>query len=74
MCNNVVVSMQSLVGAFMTISISFIFPAAATFSLHKHEMSSLEKAWAIFVVFVGIMCAASGTFTALQALRSALAA
>lgn len=64
---------QSLVGAFMTISISFIFPAAATFSLHKHEMSASEKAWAIFVVFTGIMCAASGTFTAFQALQRALA-
>lgn len=58
----------------MTIAISFIFPAAATFSLHRHEMSTAEKAWAVFVVFVGVGCAASGTLTALQALRSALAA
>ena len=58
----------------MTISISFILPAAANFSLHRQEMSGVEKAWAVFVVFFGVFCAVSGTLTALQALQSALTA
>jgi hypothetical protein len=61
--------LMSLVGAFMTIFISIIFPVAASLKLHAKEMGLLERLWAAFVGLIGIFCAASGTAAALIALK-----
>lgn len=63
---------MSLVGAFMTIFISIILPAAASLRLHHEEMGGAEQAWAAFVIAVGVCCAASGTAAALLALKAKL--
>jgi amino acid permease len=63
-------TVMSLVGAFMTITISVIFPAAASFKLHKHEMATKEKAWDIFVIVVGLVCTISGTAAAIISLKA----
>jgi hypothetical protein len=64
---------MSLVGAFMTIFISIIFPAAASLKLHSDAMGVLERVWHAFMVFVGVCCAVSGTTAALVALKAKLA-
>jgi hypothetical protein len=65
---------MSLVGAFMTIFISIILPAAASLKLHGKEMGFLERLWATFVALIGIFCAASGTSAALIALKAKMGA
>jgi hypothetical protein len=63
---------MSLVGAFMTIFISIILPAAASYKMHSQEMSTVEKMWDIFVMLLGTCCAISGTAAALLALSAKL--
>lgn len=63
---------MSLVGAFLTISISITIPAAASFMLHRKEMAQSEKLWVFAVILLGIVCAASGTASAVVALRAVL--
>jgi Transmembrane amino acid transporter protein len=65
---------MSLVGALLTISISITIPTAASYSLHRKEMSLLETLWAFTVIFIGITCAASGTASAVLALNNVLGA
>jgi hypothetical protein len=64
--------LMSITGALLTMGISIIIPAAANYALHKGEMSRLEKAWVWFVGAIGVVCAVSGTASALLALRSML--
>lgn len=64
---------MSLVGAFMTIGISIIFPSAANLRMHGKDMTGKQKAWDAFVIVVGVVCALSGTASALQALQAKLA-
>jgi solute carrier family 32 (vesicular inhibitory amino acid transporter) len=63
-------TVMSLVGAFLTITISIIFPAAANFKLHRQEMSRGARLWDIFVMALGVGCAISGTFAALSSLKA----
>lgn len=65
---------MSLVGALLTISISITIPTAASFMLHRKEMGAMEKAWAFAVILIGIVCAASGTASAVLALTAVLGA
>ena len=65
---------MSLVGALLTISISITIPSAASLMLHREEMSPTEKAWALTVILIGIVCAASGTASAVLALTAVLGA
>ena len=63
---------MSLVGAFMTIGISIIFPSAANLRLHGEQMTGQQRAWDTFVIVIGVVCALSGTASALQALQAKL--
>lgn len=65
---------MSLVGALLTISISITIPTAATYVLHRKEMTQLDKLWVFTVILIGIVCAASGTASAVMALKSVLGA
>jgi solute carrier family 32 (vesicular inhibitory amino acid transporter) len=65
---------MSLVGALLTMTISIIFPAAASLKLHGNLMSFAEKLWATFVCLIGVICALSGTASALLALKAKLLA
>lgn len=65
---------MSLVGAFLTITISVIFPSLASLRLHADEMSGSERAWEVAVIVVGLCCTVSGTASALLALRAKFAA
>lgn len=63
---------MSLIGSFMTIAVSVVFPAVANLKLHHEGMPIAEKAWILFVVVLGITCAASGTTAALIGLQAKL--
>jgi Transmembrane amino acid transporter protein len=66
--------LMSLVGAFMTIFISILFPTIANLKMHAKTMGRAEKAWAVFVLVVGVACAVSGTSAALMAMRTMMRA
>lgn len=63
---------MSLIGSFMTLSISVIFPAAANYMIHAGELPPAERAWIVAVVVVGVVCALSGTASALLAIQAKL--
>ena len=63
-------TVMSLVGAFLTITISIIFPAAASYKLHAKDMSVGARLWDIFVMTLGVGCAISGTAAALISLKA----
>jgi solute carrier family 32 (vesicular inhibitory amino acid transporter) len=65
---------MSFVGAFLTMAISIIIPAAASYRLHHDQMGSAEKLWVITVILIGVGCALSGTASAVGALRQVLSA
>jgi solute carrier family 32 (vesicular inhibitory amino acid transporter) len=65
---------MSIVGALLTISISITIPTMASYNLHHNEMGLLEKLWAVTVIVIGLVCTASGTASALLALKAMLGA
>lgn len=65
---------MSLVGALLTISISITIPTAASYMLHRKEMTLMEKLWVLTVLLIGTVCATSGTASAVFALSAVLGA
>eukprot|EP00798_Chlamydomonas_sp_ICE-L_P003467 gene3467-13527_t len=52
---------MSLLGSFLTISISITMPALCHLALLSSEMTAGEKAWDYFVATLGIVCTVLGT-------------
>ncbi|CAL8465508.1 g5044 [Coccomyxa elongata] len=64
---------MSLIGSFLTISVSVIFPAACHLAIFRGKMSRRRLLWNYAVVAIGVMCALSGTAASLRALLQSTA-
>lgn len=69
---------MSLIGSVLTISISVILPALLHLKLCHNsnipDATQFSKVWDYVCIVVGIICAVSGTFAALQGLAGQIAA
>ncbi|KAK9903315.1 hypothetical protein WJX75_002640 [Coccomyxa subellipsoidea] len=64
---------MSLIGSFLTISVSVIFPAACHLSIFRGKLSRRRLLWNYAVVGIGVVCALSGTAASLRALLQSTA-
>lgn len=65
---------MALIGSFLTIGSSVIFPAACHLKLHEGTASRGRVAWNLFVIAVGVVCTVSGTAASLKNLAAKAAA
>lgn len=63
---------MSIVGSFLTITVSVLFPALCYLKLYDEDLDSKEKAMNYFVLAIGGFCAVSGTWTAVDELLKQL--
>jgi len=61
---------MSLVGSFMTISVSVTFPALCHLVLHKGQLAQTKVAWDYFVATLGVLCTISGTYASARSLAA----
>lgn len=59
---------MSLLGAFLTLSVSVLFPCLAHLRLHWHELYESEKSIDFAVLLIGSIATVMGTSTALQSI------
>ncbi|EIE22996.1 hypothetical protein COCSUDRAFT_15642, partial [Coccomyxa subellipsoidea C-169] len=64
---------MALIGSFLTISVSVIFPAACHLSIFRGKLSRRRLLWNYAVVAIGVVCALSGTAASLRALLQSTA-
>jgi len=62
--------MMSLLGSFLTLVVSVIFPSLCYLKLFDGKMSDNERYLNYFVVALGVFCACSGTWTAIDGIMS----
>lgn len=61
---------MSILGSFLTLSVSVLFPVAADLKLHGQEMNDSQKALNYATFGLGLVTAIMGTTLAVQALMS----
>lgn len=63
---------MAIIGSFLTLTVSVIFPSMCYLKLYDEELSDKEKMANYVVVAIGIACAVSGTYVAGDDLFKAL--
>lgn len=63
---------MAVIGSFLTITVSVIFPSLCYLKLYDSEIEKKEKLLNYFIVALGIFCALSGTWTSVQSLLQEL--
>ncbi|KAJ0088645.1 hypothetical protein Patl1_31841 [Pistacia atlantica] len=58
-------SLMSLVGSFLTMLVTLIFPCVCYLSILKGRLSKLKIAVCLFYITIGVVCAYAGTYSAL---------
>ena len=61
---------MSLIGSFLTMIVSVIFPSCCYLKLYDGRLEDSEKAMNGVVIVIGAMCAGSGTWAALEGVVS----
>lgn len=64
---------MAVIGSFLTITVSVIFPSLCYLKLYDAELEKKEKLINYFIVALGVFCALSGTWTSVQSLLRELA-
>ncbi|DBA74354.1 TPA: hypothetical protein ACH3X1_011127 [Trebouxia sp. C0004] len=63
---------MAVIGSFLTITVSVIFPSLCYLKLYDSEIEKKEKLLNYFIVALGVFCALSGTWTSVQSLLQEL--
>lgn len=58
--------LMCIVGSFLTLTVSVIFPSLCYLKLYGDDLKQAEKNLNYVLISLGIVCAASGTWTAVQ--------
>jgi solute carrier family 32 (vesicular inhibitory amino acid transporter) len=61
---------MSILGSFLTLTVSVLFPCAANLKMFWHEMSQQEKALNFGILGIGAVATVAGTASALQSLAA----
>eukprot|EP01026_Neomeris_dumetosa_P021491 TRINITY_DN1877_c0_g1_i17.p3 TRINITY_DN1877_c0_g1~~TRINITY_DN1877_c0_g1_i17.p3 ORF type:complete len:125 (-),score=18.21 TRINITY_DN1877_c0_g1_i17:310-684(-) len=56
--------LMALVGSFLTMGVSVIFPVICHQKLYGSRLSREQQLWNVFVIVLGVFCAISGTAAA----------
>lgn len=59
---------MAVIGSFLTLTVSVIFPSLCYLKLYDGEIEKKEKYINYFIVALGLVCAVSGTYTSVQSL------
>ena len=65
-------ALMALIGSFLTIVVSVIFPSMCYLSVFDGKLDAKETALNYFVIALGIFCAAAGTYTAFNEIYSSM--
>lgn len=65
--------LMALIGSFLTINVSLIFPALCHRRLHKGQLPMTSRVRNWVVIILGVMCMVSGTFSSLSSIMAASA-
>ena len=57
---------MAVIGSFLTITVSVIFPSLCYLKLFDAELQQKDKLINYFIVALGIFCALSGTYTSVR--------
>mmetsp|Transcript_4672 Transcript_4672/g.16743 ORF Transcript_4672/g.16743 Transcript_4672/m.16743 type:complete len:541 (-) Transcript_4672:1403-3025(-) len=63
---------MSLIGSFLTMIVSVIFPSCCYLKIYGDELNEREKTLNGFVILVGTACAVSGTWSAIEGVVSSM--
>ena len=63
---------MAVIGSFLTITVSVIFPSLCYLKLFDGELQKKDKWINYFIVTLGVVCALSGTYTSVQSLLQEL--
>lgn len=64
---------MAVIGSFLTITVSVIFPSLCYLKLYDAELEKKEKLINYFIVALGVFCALSGTWTSVESLLREIA-
>ncbi|KAK9126654.1 hypothetical protein Scep_015500 [Stephania cephalantha] len=56
----------ALIGSLLTMLVSFILPCICFLSIARRKISRLEGFFCIFIIIIGLICSAIGTYSALS--------
>lgn len=57
---------MAVIGSFLTLTVSVIFPSLCYLKLYDGELGQKEKLLNYFIVFLGVFCALSGTYASVR--------
>ena len=57
---------MAVIGSFLTITVSVIFPSLCYLKLYDAELEQKDKLINYFIVVLGVFCALSGTYTSVR--------
>ena len=57
---------MAVIGSFLTLTVSVIFPSLCYLKLYGGELEKKEKLVNYFIVALGLICAVSGTYTSVH--------
>lgn len=63
---------MAVIGSFLTLTVSVIFPSLCYLKLYDTEIERKEKLLNYFIVALGVFCAVTGTWTSVQSLLKEL--
>lgn len=63
---------MAVIGSFLTLTVSVIFPSLCYLKLYDTEIEKKEKLLNYFIVALGVFCAVTGTYTSVQSLLKEL--
>ena len=65
---------MAVIGSFLTLTVSVIFPSLCYLKLYDGEIERKEKILNYLIVALGVFCAVTGTYTSVQSLLRELSA